>query len=75
MKRAIINVLKWILAIALATGSFWMLDLYTTLVVNMFVDYTGWMYDHKYFATIVMLVGLFALTNFYRKILGRKENE
>lgn len=75
----LIKVLKAGLAILMAFYTVWFVDLWSTFIVDSFVDYWAITQNHQFTCALVLVLANVALSIIYYKVLTkkvvRKENE
>ena len=65
---------KGILAIIMAFATFYLVDLWTTIIFNEFVNYNDWAWDHQAFMLSIVVVGNVLLARYYYVKLTEKKN-
>lgn len=66
---------KCILAIIMAFATFYLVDLWTTIIFNEFVNYNDWAWDHQAFMLSIVVVGNVLLARYYYVKLTEKKKE
>lgn len=74
MLEKLVKFVKGILAIIMAFATFYLVDLWTTIIFNEFVNYSDWAWDHQAFMLSIVVVGNVLLARYYYVKLTEKKN-
>lgn len=73
--KSIIKGFKMVAALMLASLTFYVVDLFTTILFNTFMNYSEFCYSHGILMYLILLAGVGYLTAMYYGVFTKKDKE